>query len=450
MKCPTRSRLTVAAEVTGRTDGSWRLFVQGVALSYLVLLPAVRAAELGMQAPPLKVSRWIKGGPVDLSAGRGTNVYVVEFWATWCGPCKVSIPHLTELQGKFKDRGVAIIGISDEEPEVVDAFVHKLGEKMNYAVAVDDGEKTGNAYMRAFEIDGIPHAFVIDKAGRIAWQGHPMEGLEEAIEDILEDRYDIDAAQRVFDAQKKMSDYFYEAAQLGPSTFTAADLKDASLLASKLKVPPDGLALYLQGRLSPSTRDGLSKLQATGRPSTAVQERLIEDFNSVLRGDSIWDESRFQRVELRPETRELRDSHPTGDALVRLNRLLVEDAFPLEFNRNTDGPDPRKIRELGERILKEGSGSPVLLNEFAWTILTHPRIRNRDLDLAKRAARIAFDTTDGKDPSVADTYARAFFATGMVQDAIAMQKRAVAAALDEDQRRELQKTLDAYQTGTNP
>jgi thiol-disulfide isomerase/thioredoxin len=59
--------------------------------------------------PPLKVAKWIKGKPVQrFEPGK---VYVVEFWATWCGPCRRSIPHLTELAKKFKGK-VTFIGVS--------------------------------------------------------------------------------------------------------------------------------------------------------------------------------------------------------------------------------------------------------------------------------------------------------------------------------------------------
>jgi len=129
-------------------------------------------------ASAMAVAHWVKGDPVDISSG----VHVLEFWATWCPPCRTSIPHLTEVQEKFAGRGVKIIGVSDEKLGTVEPFVEKMGDKMAYTVAIDGGVK--KEYMDKYNIGGIPHAFVV-KDGEVAWHGHPMAGLDDAIEDAL-------------------------------------------------------------------------------------------------------------------------------------------------------------------------------------------------------------------------------------------------------------------------
>jgi peroxiredoxin len=156
------------------------------------------AAQLGDPAKPLSLVKTVKGTAVDLAAGKGKQVYVVEFWATWCGPCRTSIPHLTELQKRFKDQGVTVVGISDETEDEVRPFVQKMGAKMDYSVALDDNRKTSKDYMAAYQQNGIPTAFVVDQQGRIAWVGHPMDGLDKAIEQIVAGQYDLAAAQKEF------------------------------------------------------------------------------------------------------------------------------------------------------------------------------------------------------------------------------------------------------------
>jgi thiol-disulfide isomerase/thioredoxin len=140
---------------------------------------APQAQASGEPAAALAVAHWVKGDPVDVSSG----VQVVEFWATWCPPCLDSIPHLTELQEKFKDRGVNIIGVSNEDLATVEPFVKKMGEKMAYTVAIDAGD-TSKGYMGKYGVGGIPHAFVV-KDGAVVWHGHPMAELEAAIADAL-------------------------------------------------------------------------------------------------------------------------------------------------------------------------------------------------------------------------------------------------------------------------
>jgi thiol-disulfide isomerase/thioredoxin len=104
---------------------------------------------------------------------------IVEFWATWCGPCRESIPHLNEIYAKYKDKGLVVIGITEEDDDVVEAFMKKI--PMDYAVAQDKKGKFG----QPFGIKGIPHTMLVDKTGKIVWEGHPLELEEKDIEKLL-------------------------------------------------------------------------------------------------------------------------------------------------------------------------------------------------------------------------------------------------------------------------
>ncbi len=123
-------------------------------------------------APALTILEILKEGP--LAPGDAT-VRVVEFWATWCGPCRRSIPHLTQLQEEYAPKGVAFIGVTAEAPEVAQPYVTDMGDQMNYTVAADYQTRTSRTYSSLFNVTTIPHAYIVGSDGSVEWHGHPMD-----------------------------------------------------------------------------------------------------------------------------------------------------------------------------------------------------------------------------------------------------------------------------------
>lgn len=147
-------------------------------LVFLVASVAVQAEDalIGKPAPEIAAMAWLNSAPLTLTTLKGRPV-VVEFWATWCPPCRRSVPHLNEVYRKFSPRGVAFVSLTDETYDTVKNFAEEL--KISYPVG------TGSPTADAYGVKGIPHAVVISADGKILWTGHPMDQIEKRIEDAL-------------------------------------------------------------------------------------------------------------------------------------------------------------------------------------------------------------------------------------------------------------------------
>ncbi|MGC4032632.1 MAG: TlpA disulfide reductase family protein [Tepidisphaeraceae bacterium] len=214
--------------------------------------------HIGDAAPPITVTSWAKGTPVtQFEAGK---TYVLEYWATWCVPCKKAMPHLTELSKKYPQ--VPFIGVdvwehpreeSDAEiRSMVDAFLAKMGDDVGYNIAVD-GVAGGmvKGWLDPVGQQFIPVTFVVNGQGKIAWIGHP-DLLEPVLTQVLAGTWDtaaerkrVDAANAVeaprraayaaVSAALKVKDYAAAAVACDKAMNDVPDLKtDSNLLSWKL------------------------------------------------------------------------------------------------------------------------------------------------------------------------------------------------------------------------
>jgi len=186
-----------------------RWFVFAVLLSCCIvfLQPVVAETRLsiGSDAPSLAISDWLQndteGARTQVTKFEKGKVYVVEFWATWCGPCIQSMPNLAKLQKKFAEKDVQIISVSEEGLSTVEEFLSretkaKDGTRITfreltkaYSLTADPDGSTHRAYTRAANVRGIPVAFIVGKDSKIEWIGHPLQ-MEQPLDQIVDGTWD--------------------------------------------------------------------------------------------------------------------------------------------------------------------------------------------------------------------------------------------------------------------
>jgi len=136
-----------------------------------------KSIAVGDPAPPLAVDIWLNG--TGIKAIEPGKIYVLEFWATWCGPCLEAMPELGETAKEYADKNVVVIPITtvtDRNPKkTVEKYVEKVGRHYGLTFAVCEKSTMHKTWWEAAGAEGYPTTFIVDKQGKIVYVGHPMD-----------------------------------------------------------------------------------------------------------------------------------------------------------------------------------------------------------------------------------------------------------------------------------
>ena len=140
----------------------------------------------GKQAPKLEFEEWLSDKP-DLKG----KTLLIDFWATWCAPCRKLIPELEQWQEKFKG-DLVVVGLTGEPKKTVEDFTDLRGASVKYAMARDGHNRTN----KEIGINGIPHVLIISSDGVVRWQGYPLDENDTLTEAKVKQIIDTDKAAR--------------------------------------------------------------------------------------------------------------------------------------------------------------------------------------------------------------------------------------------------------------
>ncbi|MEZ5966438.1 MAG: redoxin family protein [Planctomycetota bacterium] len=438
-----------------------------------------RVLEIGVEAPALRGLTWLQGEPVTVEKGK---VLVVEFWATWCSVCRVSIPTLTRLQ-RSDDGDVRVVGIAsarfESGRERVESFVAQWKPRIGYAIAWDGQSTAAVDWLDAAGQRGLPVTFVVGRDRRVAWIGTPTDGLSDVVSRIAAGAFDIEVARKVSALQRELSkatvrgdrsailDVTERWIGVDPNRATpwisrfrvlasdvagldAAEECTRRALTELAKTPSELARFANEGLFAASDATACHEL---GLRTIAEAFRAREDdprlaiayFSALAatKRDEDAEKAAWHAVELARDDATLLASLAGDLTNARYGKRFVEQALAALHRASVLEPDNHSLeraefdilalvekddaaaREVGQRLLRSAAHDDALLNEFAWSLLDSPSYRGRFEALALRASEIVHALPNGSNWAYVDTLARAKYVNGFIDEAVRLQRQAV-------------------------
>ncbi|MDD2236407.1 MAG: thioredoxin domain-containing protein [Kiritimatiellae bacterium] len=456
------------------------LVVVSMALN-AVAQEAAAPLSFGDAMPEVQGVVWWKGSdPMAAEEDARPDFVVYDCWATWCGPCIQSIPHLNELAEKYAGR-IAFAGIAVwDEQDNVKKFLDKRGGDMNYAVGFDTDGEVAEKIMKAAGQDGIPCAFVVDAATKkLLWYGHPMT-MDGVLKSMVSGTYDPAEALAALQAEKAiqsmMAEGKWDEAQQLVDEWTGQEPDKAAVFSLWIQVQKKdvegaqrALDAILQSEVKPTEAmnvmglmvlaldrfpdsaelqqtavAGAEKIAAANEDDLMLQGMYWYALNAAERYDEA---SRVadRMLELAwndPEKlNELAEGmlldevgaqyYAQADRAVKRVRELLGDAAGFnmaEFKLAALRGEDENVQSAVDRLLALEDADPELINTAAWELLTNRRVEKDYTAPALLLAEKAEALTMGENPAILDTLALAMFKKGQIERAIEIEKNAIVLA----------------------
>ena len=363
-------------------------FIFIISLFFTSSVFANTTLNVGQPAPQLQVEKWLKGAPVEkFEPGR---IYIVEFWATWCSPCIMNIPHLSEIAKKYSS-DITVIGIAADQHAKdaaaglaeVEEFIKKNDPTMDYAVAFDSTGETKKLWTEAANQHGIPSSFIVDRNGIVAYIGHPANMESEELDNPLKM-----VLQGTWQQSEKLANYWEKEKLTAMNDDRYMELITQFQAASEKQDWVTAYSVAMQGAwmpephrsifLSLKTRILIDKFERPQSALSNIKELVESDWDSV-------------------------------QGLGNILQLMVHDKMPIEL----------RDQELGERVAKRA---------------LHLATNHPEPVVREKYAKYAWILL----PPIAEYY----FKTGRADLALDLQKSALKTVPDDEENAEVKAKIE--------